>query len=110
MVPSAPRYPAVFGVLVRELDDPAAPMAETCRRVGSRAQQLGYVRPSLAHLRGLVRAERERRAIRDARQQLIAEVRRHVVRQVMAAQAPNARWMIDQLEAIELLGAHLRES
>ncbi len=69
MIPIAPRYDARICELAAALDDPAEPMAETCRRVGAVAESLGLFRPSYAHLRRFLaekraqdRAERARRA------------------------------------------------
>jgi hypothetical protein len=69
VIPIAPRYDARICELAAALDDPGAPMAETCRRVGAMAESLGLFRPSYAHLRRFLsekraheRAERARRA------------------------------------------------
>lgn len=71
MVPMAPRYhPLILG-LVHAYDDPAQPIAETWRRVGAVADEIGLFRPSYSHLRRLVLAKRRR--------ELGAGVRRSVV-------------------------------
>ncbi len=58
VVASSPRYdPRILEAIV-ELDDPTESLAETCRRVGARATELGLPRPSLVHLRTLVKAHR----------------------------------------------------
>lgn len=67
MVRAAPRYSPLIVEWVRELDDPAEPIAETCRRVGDRAEALALPRPSYSHLRRIVRRERRRREIDDRR-------------------------------------------
>jgi hypothetical protein len=78
VVHSAPRYDPRIDALVVELDDPSESMAEICRRVSAAAQGLGLIRPSLVHLRTLVREERDRkeaeRARREQRQLLVEEV------------------------------------
>lgn len=51
-----------------ELDDPREPIAETCRRVGRRAQELGLTRPGYDSIRLLVREHR--RNIEQARELL----------------------------------------
>jgi len=45
----------------RTLDDPTAPIAETWRRVGSVADELGLCRPSYDSIRMCVRAHRQDR-------------------------------------------------
>jgi hypothetical protein len=74
VTPSAPRYDARIVDAVRRLDDERVSMAETCRRVGDVAVTLGLPRPSIVHLRRLVRAERERaREIDGLLESLVAE-------------------------------------
>jgi hypothetical protein len=67
MVQSAPRYDPRIRETVRLLDDPDEPIAEICRRVGERAEELGLPRPSHVHLRQLVSDERARVAARRSR-------------------------------------------
>jgi hypothetical protein len=43
------------------LDDPSLPIAETCRRVGEQADQLGLPRPSYERIRMLVHEARRMR-------------------------------------------------
>jgi hypothetical protein len=71
MVPLAPRYDAKIAALVRKLDDRGEPIAETCRRVGSGATQLGLFRPSYSHLRRLILVERE---YQDAIREVVDDV------------------------------------
>jgi hypothetical protein len=54
----APRYDARIVAAVRALDDRAEPMAETSRRVGAVAAELGLPKPSYVHLRRYIRAHR----------------------------------------------------
>jgi hypothetical protein len=77
MVPLAPRYDVRIVSALRALDDPKEPMAEICRRVGEVADRLGLTRPSYVHVRRLLLAERERRAI-------VRVVVDHVVRLLVA--------------------------
>ena len=98
MVASARRYDPVVDILVRELYDPGASMAETCRRVADRVQELGFTRPSLVHLRTLVRDERDRRAAEDRRADALAEVGREIVKASFTARVPNARWLRERFE------------
>ena len=66
MPASAPRYDPRILAAARELDDPEQPIAETCRRVGARAERLGLPRPSYVHLRRYIVEERARRgAVRE---------------------------------------------
>jgi hypothetical protein len=71
MVRAAPRYDPRIREAIAELDRLSQPIAETCRRVGARAEELGLTRPSHVHLRQLVAEERERKAFeRDRRKEL----------------------------------------
>ena len=67
MVRAAPRYSPLIVEWVRELDDPNKPMAETCRRVGERAEALAFARPSYSHLRRIVSRERAWRELEERR-------------------------------------------
>jgi hypothetical protein len=67
MVRIAPRYSPLIVDWVRELDDPDEPIAETCRRVGDRAELLALPRPSYSHLRRIVRRERRWRELEERR-------------------------------------------
>lgn len=65
--PNDPRLRA----LIAALDEEDAPAAETCRRVGAAATELGLTRPSYGHVRRTVRIERRRQELsREARQVL----------------------------------------
>lgn len=75
MVRAAPRYAGRLEREISRLDDENEPIAEICRRVAARAQELGLVRPSHVHLRELVRAARERRA----EERELRELRREAV-------------------------------
>ena len=55
-------------------------MAETCRRVGEAAEQLGLPRPSYVHLRRILRAERlRRRELKELRDKVRDDFARHRV-------------------------------
>lgn len=66
---AAPRYHPKLLELIAALDDDAQPIAETCRRAGNVAEELGLSRPSYVHVRRIVVAERaakrRRRALRE---------------------------------------------
>jgi hypothetical protein len=98
MVPSARRYDPVVDGLVRELDDPATSMAETCRRVAERVQQLGFTRPSLVHLRTLVRAERDQREAERRRAEELGEIARDIATGTLAGRVPDPHWILDRFE------------
>ncbi len=98
MVPSARRYDPVVDRLVAELDDPAASMAETCRRVAARVQELGFTRPSLVHLRTLVRAERDQREAERRRAEELGEIARDIVTGTLAGRVPDPHWILDRFE------------
>jgi len=82
VVPLAPRYSQRIFDLVRALDDADEPMAETCRRVGRAAEQIGLPRPSYSHLRRFIKEERAHRAA-------IAQVVRDVTSDLLAARVPH---------------------
>lgn len=67
----APRLDPRVLAAVRRLDDRLVPIAETCRRVGEAAAELGLARPSYAHLRRVILVEREHA---DARRELAEEI------------------------------------
>jgi len=76
------------------LDDVAAPIAETWRRVGSVAERLGVPRPGYETIRLLVHAHRERREeIRRLLEPVVIDLARGYV----------APWDLDRvLEAAEI--------
>jgi hypothetical protein len=73
-------------------------MAETCRRVAGRVQELGFVRPSLVHLRRLVAAERDFREVERQRQEAIDEVVRDVAARIALGRIPDPHWVIERFE------------
>ena len=74
----APRYDPQVLEAIQALDDPAQPIAETCRLVGVAAERLGFTRPSYVHLRRFVvdqRAEAEAERVRKAAiREIVADV------------------------------------
>ena len=98
MVPSARRYDPVVDRLVSELDDPATSMAETCRRVAERVQELGFTRPSLVHLRTLVRAERDQREAERRRAAELGEIARDIATGPLAGRVPDPHWILDRFD------------
>jgi hypothetical protein len=89
VVRSAPRYDARIDALVIELDDPSESMAEICRRVSAAAERLGLTRPSLVHLRTLVRDERDRKAAERARREDRDRLLEEVATDVLAGRMPD---------------------
>lgn len=78
IVHAAPRYHERILDAIRALDDRRVPIAETCRRVGRRAEELGLPRPSYVHLRRLIHAERERQdAVRELIEEIVDDIARH---------------------------------
>ena len=61
-------------VALRRLDDPSLPIAETVRRAGVMANELGLARPSYEQIRVLVHAERRQAQTRRARRELVCDV------------------------------------
>jgi hypothetical protein len=100
MPASAPRYDPRIIEAVRRLDDERLPMAETCRRVGDAAVELGLPRPSYVHLRRIVKADREiRRARRQIAGDLLSDMARglapridRAIEQAQEAKAPAERY------------------
>ena len=66
-----------------KLDDPTLPIAETCRRVGELAEDLGVIRPSYQQIRVLVHVERRRAEARRAAHELAWDI-------YMGIRAPRA--------------------
>jgi hypothetical protein len=93
MVSSAPRYDERIVAAIYALDDPREPIAETCRRVGRVAAQLGLPRPSYVHLRRLVQAERARRAA-------IAEIRDDVITDLVNMRLIDAYELADRFARV----------
>jgi hypothetical protein len=74
VAPQAPRIDPRLVAAIPHLDDPAGPIAETCRRVGALAEAIGVPRPSYQQLRLLVHQMRGRQAARRAALDLILDV------------------------------------
>lgn len=70
----APRYDERILSAIRRLDDRTQPMAETARRVGAAAAELGLPRPSYVHLRRLIVAHREEEDADERRHEEIKQI------------------------------------
>jgi hypothetical protein len=71
MVVAAPRIDSRLAAAVAWLDDQQQPIAETNRRVGALARDLGLARPSYQQIRMLVHEHRRRRLQPTAGQVLL---------------------------------------
>lgn len=92
--PNDPRLAA----LVTALDGEDVPAAETWRRVGAAAEELGLIRPSYQHVRRLVRIERRRRELRaEARQVLTGAVATSA-----AGLVPSVVLVLERLRELQL--------
>ena len=92
--PNDPRLVA----LVVALDEAHAPAAETCRRVGAAAQEIGLLRPSYQHVRRIVRVERHRQELRaEARKVLSGPVST-----AAAGLAPSVVLVLERLRELQL--------
>jgi hypothetical protein len=92
--PNDPRLCA----LVAALDEEDVPVAETCRRVGAAAGELGLIRPSYGHVRRIVRVERRRRELRaEARKVLTG-----AVSTAAAGLAPSVVLVLERLRELQL--------
>ncbi len=60
MTPAAPRIDSRLVACLERLDQTSVPIAETHRRVGAVARELGLVRPSYEQVRTLVHEARRR--------------------------------------------------
>ena len=74
MVELAPRYDPRILEAVRALDDRHQPMAETVRRVGRVAAELGLPKPSYVHLRRYILELRFEQEVERARRQEIVKI------------------------------------
>ena len=59
---------------IARVDDPSLPIAETVRRLGLVAEELGVPRPSYVHMRRYVVEHREREEAARARRQAVREI------------------------------------
>ena len=62
MTATSPRLDKRLRAAARKLDDHRTPVAETWRRVGAKADELGLPRPGYDTIRLIVRDHRQRRA------------------------------------------------
>ena len=74
MTASAPRYDPRLVRAIARVDDPSLPIAETVRRLGLVAEELGVPRPSYVHMRRYVVEHREREEAARARRQAVREI------------------------------------
>jgi hypothetical protein len=98
VVRSAPRYDPRIDALVVELDDPGQSMAEICRRVCAAAEDLGLTRPSLVHLRTLVRADRDRKEAERARREDLRNIAEDVALMLARGRLPDVYVVADRIE------------
>lgn len=92
--PNDPRLAA----LVVALDQEDLPAAETCRRVGAAAEEIGLIRPSYQHVRRIVRVERRRRELRaEARKVLSGAVATSA-----AGLVPSVVLVLERLRELQL--------
>ena len=92
--PNDPRLAA----LVVALDQEDLPAAETCRRVGAAAEEIGLIRPSYQHVRRIVRVERRRGELRaEARKVLSGAVATSA-----AGLVPSVVLVLERLRELQL--------
>lgn len=92
----SPNDPRV-AVLVSELDDPHAPVAETWRQVAGTAERLGMRRPSYQHVRRLVRIERRRRQLEAAGREVLGRA----ATTLAAGRVPSAVLVLERLRELK---------
>jgi hypothetical protein len=101
VVATSPRIDPRLIAATYALDDGRRPYAETCRRVGAIAEQLGLPRPSYDTIRVLLRIDRADRA----------EIRRLLAPVVGdLAVGRFAPWDIDRLREVAAVAATSRRS
>ena len=91
MARAAPRLPWQLVRALGRLDDPRRPVAETWRRAGALADELGVPRPSYEQVRRLVERERALRAVPGSAG-LAAEVVLRARGPEQAARLAHDRW------------------
>ena len=89
MVPLAPRYDPRIVEAIALVDDRSQPIAETCRRVGAIAEQLGLIRPSYSHLRRLVHEQRDRADYERARRADLRAIAVDTAETLIAGRVPD---------------------
>ncbi|MGH3071860.1 MAG: hypothetical protein ACRDNB_06270 [Gaiellaceae bacterium] len=92
----SPNDPRV-AVLVAELDEEDAPMAETWRQVARAAERLGMRRPSYQHVRRLARIERRRRRLQAAGRQVLGRA----ATTMAAGRVPSAVLVLERLRELK---------
>jgi hypothetical protein len=97
VVPIAPRYDARIRELASALDDPAEPMAETCRRVATVAESFGFVRPSYPHLRRFLAEKRAAERAEQARKEELRRIAADVYLDAMRGFRINAYEVINRV-------------
>lgn len=101
MVPLAPRYDPRLIAAIFELDDPAEPIAETCRRVGTAAWDLGLVRPTYPHLWRLIRAKRDFEDAERERREALRAIAGDVATRVMLGRFVDAYEIEERVRKVE---------
>ena len=101
VVPLAPRYDSRLLDAIFELDDRKQPIAETCRRIGDRAWELGLVRPTYPHLWRLIRAKRDFEAAERARREELRAIAGDVVTRLMLGRLVDAYVVEERVRAVQ---------
>ena len=96
----APRYDSRIVEAIAALDDPRRPIAETCRRVGVVAEQLGLPKPSYVHVRRFVVAERARLEAERLRREALRELAERVATDVLVGRFVHAYEVADRVADI----------
>jgi hypothetical protein len=87
-----------FSALVAALDEEDVPAAETWRRVGAAAAELGLLRPSYQHVRRIVRIERRRQELRKEARNVLAGA----VSTSAAGLVPSVVLVLERLRELQL--------
>jgi hypothetical protein len=101
VVALAPRYDSRVVAAIFELDDRTQPIAETCRRVGERAWELGLVRPTYPHLWRLIRAKREFEDAERERREALRAIAGDVVTRLMLGRLVDAYVVEDRVRKVQ---------
>jgi hypothetical protein len=101
MVATSPRLDPRLVAAAFALDDRTKPYAQTCRRVGAVADELGLPRPAYDTIRVLLRVDRERR---DEIRRLLEPIAGDIVRGRFTA------WDIDRIRDVAALADSARRA
>jgi hypothetical protein len=96
----APRYPPELLELIAGLDDGSGSLAETCRRIGGAAENLGLLRPSYVHVRRILLVQREERIRQDELRAAVRQALSDIATSAFSGGSPDVRPLLDALDEL----------